>query len=107
MVARVMATKVWCNKEGGGKGGKSNGDEGGGQATATTKTWVMAMGTRLASNKEGKCKGGKGNGNGDEGGRQRQQWQKPFQRWQRQQQRLWRWQTTTETAGAGNNQHNA
>jgi hypothetical protein len=37
-VARVITTKVLCNKEGGGNGGKSNGDEGGGQATATMTT---------------------------------------------------------------------
>jgi hypothetical protein len=62
--------KVLCNKEGSGNGGKSDGNEGGGQATATAMTWVMAKETRLTGNNEGKCKGGKGNGNGNEGGRQ-------------------------------------
>jgi hypothetical protein len=32
-----VTTKVSCNNKGGGKGGKSDGDEGGGQATATAK----------------------------------------------------------------------
>jgi hypothetical protein len=36
----ASATRVACNKEGNGNGGKSNGDRGGGQATATR---VMAM----------------------------------------------------------------
>jgi hypothetical protein len=99
-----VATKVSCNKEGGGNGGKSDGNKGGGQAMATATTWVMAMAMRLASNKEDKCKGGKFNCNGNKGGWQWQQPLKPFQRWQRQQQWLWQWQTTTETAGAGNNQ---
>ncbi len=62
-----VTTKVSCNEEGGGNGGKSDADEGGKQATAMATTWAMAMETRLASDKEGKCKGGKGNGNGDEG----------------------------------------
>jgi hypothetical protein len=70
MVARAMATKVSCNKEGGGNGVKSNGNKGGGQATMTAITWAMGMATRLVGNKEGKCKGSKGNGNGNEGGRQ-------------------------------------
>ncbi len=100
-----VATKVSCNKEGGGDGGKSNGDEGGGRATATATTWVMATAMRLAGNDEGKCKGGTFNSDGNEGRwRWRQPPLKPFQRWQRPQQWLWRWQTTTETAGAGNNQ---
>ncbi len=30
-----VATKVSCNKEGGGNGSKSDGNEGGGQATVT------------------------------------------------------------------------
>ncbi len=67
-----VATKVSCNKEGCGNRSKSNGNEGGGQATAMATTWVMAMEMRLVGNKEGKCKGGKGNGNGNEG----RQWQR-------------------------------
>ncbi len=97
-----VATNVSCNDEGGGDGGKSNGNKGGGQATATATTWAMATAMRLAGDKEGKCKGGKFNSNGDEGGWRWQQPLKPFQRWQRPQQWLWWWQTTTETAGAGN-----
>ncbi len=100
-----VATKVSCNKEGGGDGGKSNGDEGGGQATATATTWAMATAMRLAGNKEGECKGGAFNSDGD---KDRWRWRQPplklFQRWQGLQQWLWRWQTTIETAGAGNNQ---
>ncbi len=61
-----VATKVSCNKEGGGDGGKSDGDEGGGRATATATTWVMATAMRLAGNKEGKCKGGTFNSNSNE-----------------------------------------
>ncbi len=64
-----VATKVSCNKEGCGNGGKSDGDEGGGQATLTATMWAMAMETRLAGNEEGKCKGGIGNGKIDEGRR--------------------------------------
>jgi hypothetical protein len=36
----ALATRVACNKEGNGDGGKSNGNEGGGQAMATR---AMAM----------------------------------------------------------------
>ncbi len=68
-----VATKVLCNEEGGGDGGKSNGDEGGGPATATATTWGMVTKTRLAGDKRGKCKGGKGYGDGDEGRLRRQQ----------------------------------
>ncbi len=99
-----VATNMLCNKEGGGNSRKSNGDEGGGQATAMATTWAMAMAMRLAGNEKGKCKGGKFNSNGDEGGWRWRQPLKPFQRWQGPQQLLWQWQTTTETAGAGNNQ---
>ncbi len=66
-----MVTRVECNKESNGFGSKSDGDEGGGQLTATramatvkAMTWVMAAATRLASGKGGKGKGGKGDGNG-------------------------------------------
>ncbi len=103
-----VATKVLCNKEGGGDDGKSDSNEGGGQAIAMAMTWAMASAMRLASNKVGKCKGGKGIGNRNEGGQKWQQWLKPFQRWQRRQQWLWWWQTASETAGgAGNNHQNA
>jgi hypothetical protein len=105
--AIAMATMVSCNKEGAGDGGKSDGDEDGGQATATVTTWAMVRATRLAGDKEGKCKGGKGNGDSNEGGRRWRQPLKQCPQWQRRRQRLWRWQTTTETAGAGNNQQNA
>ncbi len=100
-----VTMKVSCNKEGGSDGGKSDGDEGGGRATPMATTWVMAMAMRLAGNKEGKCKGGTFNSNGNE---DRWRWRQPlmklFQWWQRPQQWLWRWQTTTETVGAGKNQ---
>ncbi len=36
-----VTTKELCNKEGGGDGGKSDREEGGGQATATVTTWVL------------------------------------------------------------------
>jgi hypothetical protein len=107
MAARAMATKVLCNKEGGGNGGKSDGNKGGGWATLTATMWAMATVTRLAGDKESKCKGGKGNGDGNEGRWRWRQRLKPFQRWQQQQQWLWRRQTITETAGAGSNQQNA
>ncbi len=55
----------------GSDGGKSNGDEGGGRATATATMWAMVTETRPAGNKRGKCKGGKGYGDGDEGRRRR------------------------------------
>ncbi len=87
-----VATKVLCNKEGGGDGSKSDGDEGGGRATATATTWGMATAMRLAGDEEGECKGGTFNSDGD---KDRWQWQQPplklFQRWQRPQQWLWRW----------------
>ncbi len=35
-----FATKVSCNKEGSGDRGKSDGNEGGGQATASATTWA-------------------------------------------------------------------
>ncbi len=37
-----VATKVSCNKEGGGNGGKSDGNKGGGRATATGTTCADA-----------------------------------------------------------------
>ncbi len=69
MAARAMATKVLCNKGGGGEGSQSNGDKGGGQATVMETMWAMATAIRLAVEEEGKCKAGKGNGNVNEGGR--------------------------------------
>ena len=71
-----MATRVEsCDEENDGFGGKSDGNKGVRQLTATRSmvmvtatTWVMATVTRLASNKEGKGEGGKGDGDGDEGG---------------------------------------
>jgi hypothetical protein len=68
-----VVTKVSCNEEGGGDGGKSNGDKGGGRATGTVTTWAMVTETRPAGDKRGKCKGGKGYGDGNEGRRRRQQ----------------------------------
>jgi hypothetical protein len=100
-----VATKVSCNKEGGGDGSKSDGDEGGEQAMAMM--WAMATETSLVGDKEGKWKGSKGNGEGDEGRQWRRQCLKQGQRWQRRRQWLWRWQTTTETVEAGKNQQNA
>ncbi len=57
--AMGTVTRVACNKEGNVKGGKSAGNKGGGQvtatravATATLMTWVMAMEMRLAGDKE-------------------------------------------------------
>ncbi len=71
----ALATRVACNDEGNdGNRGKSNGDEGGGRATAMramamatamVPTWAMVTAMRLAGDKEGKGKGDKGNGNGD------------------------------------------
>ncbi len=73
-----IATKVSCNEEGGGDGGKSDGNKGGGRAMVRATTWAMATATRLAGDKEGKCKGGKGNCNGNEGGWRWRQQLKPF-----------------------------
>ena len=76
--AMALATRVECDKESDGFGGKSNGNKGGRRLTATramamvTATmWLMAMMTRLTGNEEGNGEGGKGDGNGDEGGKQR------------------------------------
>ena len=74
----ALATRVECNEESGGFGGKSDGNEGGrrlmvtrAMATVTVTTWLMVMVTRLAGDEEGKGEGGKGDGNGDEGGGRR------------------------------------
>ncbi len=64
-----VATKVLCNEEGGGDGGKSNGNKGDRRATATATTWAMVTETRPAGDERGKCKGGKGYGDGNEGRR--------------------------------------
>jgi hypothetical protein len=50
MAARAMATKVLCNKEGGGDSSKSNGDEDGGWAMATMTMWAMVT-VRLVGDK--------------------------------------------------------
>ena len=59
----VWASRVECNKESDGFGGKSDGNEGGRQltttramATVTAMTWVMATVTRLAGDKEDKAR---------------------------------------------------
>ncbi len=76
--AMALATRVKCDKESDGFGGKSNGNEGVMRLTVTramgmgmATTWVMATVKRLAGDKEGKGEGGKGNGDGDEGGRRK------------------------------------
>ena len=73
--AMALATRVECDEESNGFGGKSNGNEGGRRLTATrvmamvmATTWLMATVTRLAGDEEGKGEGGKGDGDGDEGG---------------------------------------
>ncbi len=55
-VARAMAlaTRVACDEEGDGDGGKSNGDEGGGRATATR---AMATEGKQQSTSDGINKG--------------------------------------------------
>jgi hypothetical protein len=74
----VLATRVECDEESDGFGGKSDGNKGGRRLTATramttmtAMAWMMATVTRLMGNKEGKGEGGKGNGDCDEGDRQR------------------------------------
>jgi hypothetical protein len=89
----VLATRVECNKESDGFSGKSNGDKGGRQATATramatvmSMMWAMATGTRLAGDKVGKGEGGNGDGDGNsnEGsGQIRGQWRWRQEQWQR------------------------
>jgi hypothetical protein len=76
-----VATKVLCNKEGGGDGGKSDGDKGGGRAMATVTMWVMGTAMRLAGDKEGECKGSTFDSDGNvDRWRWRQPPLKPFQR---------------------------
>ena len=74
----ALATRVECDEESDGFGGKCEGNEGGrrlmatrAMATVTATTWLMATVTRLAGDEEGKGEGGKGDGNGDEGGGRR------------------------------------
>ena len=65
--AMALATRVECDEESDGFGGKSDGNEGDRRLTATramarvmATTWLMAMVTRLAGDEEGKGEGGKG-----------------------------------------------
>ncbi len=53
--AMALATRVACDEEGDGDGGKSDGNEGGRQATAT---WVMGTEGKQQSTSEGINKGG-------------------------------------------------
>ncbi len=76
--AMTLVTRVECDEESDGFGGKSDGNKGGrrlmatrAMATVTATTRLMAMVTRLAGDEEGKGEGGKGDGDGDEGGGQR------------------------------------
>ena len=72
----ALATRVECNEESGGFGGKSNGNDEGGRRLTVTRVmamvmatmWVTVMVTRLAGDEEGKGESGKGDGDGDEGG---------------------------------------
>ena len=73
--AMALATRVECDEESNGFGGKSDGNEDGRQLTATkalamvmATMWLMVTVTRLAGEEEGKGEGGKGDGGGDEGG---------------------------------------
>ncbi len=76
--AMALATRVECNAESNGFGGKSDGNEGGRRLMVTralatvmamATTWLtMVTVTRLAGDEEGKGEGGKGDGDGDEGG---------------------------------------
>jgi hypothetical protein len=65
----ASATRMACSKESDGNSGKSDGNEGGGLATAMramararATTWAMATASRQVDDKEG-------NGDSDEGGR--------------------------------------
>jgi len=76
--AMALATRVECDEESDGFGGKSNGNKGGrrltvtrGMAMVTATMWLMVMVTRLAGDEEGKGEGGKGDGDGDAGGGRR------------------------------------
>ena len=74
--AMVLATRLECDEESNGFGGKSDGNKSGRRLTATrvmamatVTTWMMVMVTKLAGDEEGKGEGGKGNGDSDDGGR--------------------------------------
>jgi hypothetical protein len=54
--AMALATRVACNKEGNGNGGKSDGDEGSRQATATRRAMVTEG--KQQSTSDGIDKGG-------------------------------------------------
>ena len=76
--AMALATRVECDEESDGFGGKSDGNEGGrrltatrAMATVTATTWLMVTVTRLAGDEEGKGEGGKGDGDDDDGGGRR------------------------------------
>jgi hypothetical protein len=71
--SKAMATAIRVaydkDKEGNVDGRKSDGNDSGGQATATSAvvtatsvTWAMPMATRLESDKEGKAQGWQGQG---------------------------------------------
>ena len=75
----ALATRLECNEESNGFGGKSNGNEDISRLTVTramamamamVTAWVMVMVTRLAGDEEDKGEGGKCDGDGDEGGGQ-------------------------------------
>ena len=75
--AMALATRLECDKERNGFGGKSDGNKGGrrlaatrAMATATAATWVTVMVTGLVGDEEGRGEGGKGDGDGDEVGGQ-------------------------------------
>ena len=65
--AMALATRVECDEESNGFGGKSDVNEDGRQLTATkvlamvmATMWLMVTVTRLAGEEEGKGEGGKG-----------------------------------------------
>jgi hypothetical protein len=87
--AMVSVTRVECNKESNGFGGKRNGNEGGNNQLAMG-AWgeegkgnkAMAMGIRVAGDKEGK-NDEEGHVVGNEGGvQQREQWLRQQEQWQ-------------------------
>ncbi len=76
--------EVVSNKEGDGKGCKSNGDGNKGGVQATKRATAMAgraisTAMKMTGDKEGNDKGGKRDGSSNKGGRQgQQQWQWPW-----------------------------
>jgi hypothetical protein len=77
----ALTTRVVCDKEGDSNGGRSDGNEGVGQATAmsamatamaTVTTWAKVKATRLVGDKDGKAGGSKGNGDSDECGKDKE-----------------------------------